>query len=137
MTVTCADCGKVYGVGDWYKCPHEPIHAGRGADVTWPGGRTFENLADTPMTFYSPREQQQYMKAHRIEEFVRHVPVPGSDKSPHTVKWASMSAETLAGAKEMLERVGKSSRVAENPTYIKEFSVTISDVVEPVRGSLS
>jgi len=89
------------------------------------------------LTFYSPREQQQYMKAHRIEEFVRHVPVPGSDKSPHTVKWASMSAETLAGAKEMLERVGKSSSRPDSGTYIKEFSVTISDVVEPVRGSLS
>jgi hypothetical protein len=137
VTVTCSDCGKDYGIGDWYQCPHEPIHAGRGADVTWPGGRTFENLSDQPMTFYSPTEKAQYLKANRIEEFVRHVPVPGSDKSPHTVKWAAMSAETLAGAAEMLARVGKSSRVAESPTYIKEFSVTISDVVEPVRGSLS
>jgi hypothetical protein len=135
--VTCDRCGEVLEIGTYPFCPHGSAHAGRGADVTWPGGKVFENLANEPVTFYSPREKAQYLKRTNQEEFVRHMPVPGSDKSPHTTKWAAMSAETLAGAKEMLERVGKSSSTAEQGTYIKEFSVTISDVVEPARGSLS
>jgi len=135
--VICESCGEDYGVGQWYACPHEPLRAGRGADVTWPGGKTFENLADQPVTFYSPREKSQYMKAHGIEEYVRHQPVPGSDTSPHTTSWAAVSPWQMAGAKAMLERVGKSSSTHESLSYVKEFSVTITDVVERVRGSLT
>jgi hypothetical protein len=135
--ITCETCGEDYNIGQWYACPHEPLRAGRGADVTWPGGKTFENLGNDPVTFYSPLEQKQYMKSHGIEEFVRHMPVPGSDKSPHTTSWAAVSRETLDGAKKMLERVGKSSSKAETGSYVKEFSVTITDVVERVRGSLA
>jgi hypothetical protein len=138
VTTTCPDCGAEYGVGCWYACPHEPIHAGRGADVTWPGGKTFENLGHDPVTFYSPAEKYQYLKTHGIAEFIRHQPVPGTDKSPHTTSWASgFSPEYLAGVSEMLARVGKSSSTSESPSYVKEFSVTITDVVERVRGSLT
>ena len=24
MTATCPTCGEVFGVGQWYQCPHEP-----------------------------------------------------------------------------------------------------------------
>ena len=136
MTVTCGHCGVVYGVGQWYQCPHESMHAGRGADVTWPGGKTFENLGDQPVTFYSPAEKDRYLRTHGIEEFVRHQPVPGSDKSPHTSSWAGMDAQTLANATALLERSGRASN-SESPSYVKEFSVTISTVIESVRGSLS
>ena len=136
-TVVCNACGKEYGVSQWYACPHEPLRAGKGADVTWPGGKVFENLADQPMTFYSPREKQQYMKAHGIEEFVRHVPEQGSDKSRFTTSWAAISQETLDGATKMLERVGKPSSTPDSASYIKEFSVTITHGVDRVRGSVN
>jgi hypothetical protein len=104
--------------------------------VTWPGGRTFENLADKPMTFYSPAEKYRFMKQHGIQEFVRHATAAGTDKSPHTTRWAAMSPETLTGAAEMLARVGKAPD-APHPGWVQSMTVTITDVVEPVRGSLS
>lgn len=137
MTTTCPDCGVEFGIGQWYRCPHEHIAGGRGADVTWPGGKTFENLGHEPVTFYSPAEKAAYLKAHRLEEFVRHMPVPGSDKSPHTVSWAAVSQETLDGARAMLERVGKATKT-EPQTYIQSMTVTVTDVpgyvTEPIVG---
>lgn len=119
----CECCGVDYQIGQWYQCPHEPLRPGRGADVTWPGGRTFENLADTPQTFYSPAELTRYLKAHNLESFVRHQPVPGTDKSPHTTSWAAVSQETLDGAKAMLERVGKGTDPAPK-TWVESLTLT-------------
>jgi hypothetical protein len=135
--VICESCGEDYGVGQWYACPHDRVARGRGSDITWPGGRTFENLGDTPVTFYSPAEKYQFMKQRGIQEFVRHTTAPGTDKSEHTTSWAAIGPGTLEAAKAMLERVGKSSSTHESPSYVKEFSVTITDVVERVRGSLT
>jgi hypothetical protein len=133
--MTCEDCGAEYGVGDWYRCPHEPVRGGRGADVTWPGGKTFENLADQPMTFYSPAEKAKYLRNHNIEEFVRHQPVPGSDKSPHTTSWAAVSQATLDGAKAMLERVGQGSK-ASDETWVRAFEPHTEVGVTRVNGRL-
>jgi hypothetical protein len=124
--VTCDKCGADYQIGQWYACPHEPLRAGRGADVTWPGGRTFENLADTPQTFYSPGELNKYLRAHNLESFVRHQPVPGTDKSPHTTSWAAVSQHQLDGATAMLERVGNGKDAT--PTWVQ--SLTLTEVVE-------
>lgn len=125
--MTCETCGGDYQIGQWYRCPHDWVAGGRGADVTWPGGKTFENLAHEPVTFYSKSDYTRYLRQHGIEEFVRHQPVPGSDKSPHTTSWAAVSQETLDGAKAMLERVGKSTK-GTTPTYIESFTGTITDV---------
>jgi hypothetical protein len=129
--------GGEHGVG---LCPFEKRREsfGRGADVTWPGGKVFENLSDQPQTFYSPRELNQYLKAHNLEPFVRHTPVPGSDKSPHTVSWAAVSQETLDGAKAMLERVGTAAKEPVPQTYIQSMTVTMTDeagyVTTPIAG---
>jgi hypothetical protein len=29
-TTTCPDCGKAYGVGQWYRCPHDAILPSKG-----------------------------------------------------------------------------------------------------------
>jgi hypothetical protein len=134
--VTCDRCGAAIAIGDFPFCPHGPMRAGRGADVTWPGGRTFENLADHPVTFYSPAEQQQYMREHRIEPYVRHIPVPGSDKSPHTTSWASgFSQEYLDGVAQMLARVGKATDPAPR-TWVERFEPATETGVTRVRGVL-
>jgi hypothetical protein len=131
--VTCETCGVDYGVGQWYQCPHEHVSGGRGADVTWPGGKTFENLADQPVTFYSPAEKSRYMKQHGIEEFVRHQPVPGTDTSPHTSRWVSVP--DMAAAAAMLERIGQSRGHDPEPQTLIERWVPATEVgVTTVRG---
>jgi hypothetical protein len=133
--VTCDTCGENYEIGQWYACPHEWVSRGRGADVTWPGGRTFENLANEPQTFYSKTEYTRYLRTHGIEEFVRHQPVPGSDKSPHTTSWAAVSQETLDGARAMLERVGR-GRAPERQTYVSSFTPSTEVGMTTVKGRL-
>lgn len=45
------------------------------------------------------------MQARGLIEFVRHQPLAGTDKSPHTTSWSSMSKETLDGAADLVKRV--------------------------------
>lgn len=127
--MTCETCGaSTNGTGPLrhrYDCA-EAVTIGRAADITWPGGKTFENLGNEPRTFYSPSELNRYLKAHNLEPMVRHQPIPGTDRSPYTTSWAAVSQETLDGAKAMLERVGKGSK-SETPTLIESFSVTVTD----------
>ena len=72
-----------------------------------PGGVTLENYGHEPVTFYSHSERRAYMKAHGLQEMVRHVGVPGSDKSPYTTSWATSDPYTLEQARLLLERTGR------------------------------
>lgn len=98
-------------------CPHcgqptDRLWTGTSASVAgdeFPGGKTFENLGNEPVTVYSRSELRREMKARGLQEFVRHVPVPGSDKSPHTTSWDVPSPYTLEQARILLERVGRPS----------------------------
>jgi hypothetical protein len=139
----CLACGRVLAIGDYpLGCGGDPDKhgtpiVGRGADVTWPGGKTFENLGAETVTFYSPAEKARYLRTHGIEEFVRHQPVPGSDQSPHTSRWVGVSQETLDGAKAMLERVGQSRGRDPAPQTLIERWVPATEVgVTTVRGRL-
>ena len=128
--MTCDRCYQPASLGEHGigLCPMEKRrNASAVESVTWPGGKVFENLGNTTQTFYSRSEYQRYLKTHRIEEFVRHVPVPGSDRSPHTTSWAAVSQTTLDGAKAMLERVGTPTKT-EPRTWIQSMTVTVSDV---------
>ena len=95
----CEKCGKSYGVGQWYQCPHDATNAKALAEE-WPGGKTFENLADAPVTFYSAHEYRRYLREHNIEEMVRHI-----EGSPHTRSWATMDPYTLEAAAALVARV--------------------------------
>jgi hypothetical protein len=53
----------------------------------WPGGQTFHNLGHEPVTLYSRTELRREMAARGLEHRVRHVGVPGSDRSPETTRW--------------------------------------------------
>lgn len=63
-----------------------------------------ENGLPHPVRIRSWSEYRRLMKQHGCEQAVRHVGVPGSDKSPHTTNWAAISPQTLIDAKAMLER---------------------------------
>ena len=101
-------------VGEHPPCPvcgsaTERLWVGRSATVnddSWPGGRVFENLGDQPVTLYSRSELRRELKSRGLEEMVRHMPVPGSDRSPHTTNWDVPSEHGLREAKAILERVG-------------------------------
>lgn len=117
MCPTCgwvkADCFEAVSPGP-ILCPngHESTRVWiqtRSATVIgdeFPGGKTFENLADRPITVYSRSELKREMDARGLQPFVRHVPTPGSDRSPNTTRWDAVSQHTLDEAKKLLERVG-------------------------------
>lgn len=64
------------------------------------------NGCKRPILFTSKGERRRYLKEHGWREAAEHVPPAGTDKSKHTQSWAAVSAETLASAKVLLERVG-------------------------------
>ena len=99
-------------VGTHPPCPQcggqtERLWSGTSAGVTqdsWEGGKTFENLGHDPVTLYSRSELKRELKARGLQEMVRHVPVPGSDRSPHTSNWAVPCEYTLRAAQALLSR---------------------------------
>jgi hypothetical protein len=120
MTI-CESCGWALAIGDFPFCPH--AHGANSVEaVTWPGGKTFENLADTPQTFYDKASYKRYLRTHNLEEMVRHLP-----GSPHTTSWAGMDAQTLANATALVSR-GRTPEAAA-PTYVAsmELSETVTD----------
>lgn len=52
-----------------------------------PGGLWVENLGKDPVKVYSHSERLAIAKANGLEEFVRHVPEPGSSRSKWTTNW--------------------------------------------------
>jgi hypothetical protein len=86
VTDTCEKCGAEIQVGAWPYCPHG---APRGSIIRdeIPGGLTITNMGHEPVTVYSWSERNRIMKARGLREQVRHMPLPGTDKSPHTSRW--------------------------------------------------
>lgn len=107
MTTTCDRCGAVLAIGDYPFCPH-----GQGAtgieDVTWPGGRVFENLGHEPVRCDSPADLQRELDKRGLEPFVRHV--GGS----HTRSWATVDPYTLEQGRILAERQA-GTRAADDP----------------------
>lgn len=57
MTTRCERCGVELHLGDYPFCPHgTPAPNSRAQEVTWPGGKVFENGFHEPRRFYSPAE---------------------------------------------------------------------------------
>jgi len=87
-------------------------------DDTFIGGLTLENLGDEPVTVYSRSELARELKARNLESFVRHTPIPGTDKSPHTTSWDVPCAYTLEQARILLERVGQPSLPTKEASHV-------------------
>lgn len=85
-----------------------------------PGGVVLENYGPVPIKVYSHTERHRAMKydhrgrrrvdhmgrEYQLTEAVRHVGVPGSDKSPHTRSWATMDPYTMQNAIDLVSRAG-------------------------------
>jgi hypothetical protein len=97
-TTTCEKCGHEIKLAEHPFCPH-----GYGAvnveAVTWPGGKWFENLGDSPVRCDSPADLKREMDARGLMPFVRHI-----DGSPHTRSWATMDPYTLEQGRILAER---------------------------------
>lgn len=93
--MTCEKCGQTLTLGEHPFCPHG-FAAGntRPADVTWPGGKVFENGFDQPTRFYSPAEYHAALAARGLQ--VR----PDMER-----KGLAVTRHTLEQAKELVERV--------------------------------
>jgi hypothetical protein len=88
----CEKCGIEYGIGDWPFCKggHGKYKGSVIADEI-PGGVEIRhglcNEDGSPRRYYSHSEIAKEAKRRGLVNRVEHVPLRGSDKSPHTTKW--------------------------------------------------
>lgn len=86
------DCPICPLCGDTTK-RHMSLAGGSNIRDDFPGGIVIENLGPHPIKVYSNTERKRIMKERGLEEFIRHTPVPGSDKSPNTADWSKGSID--------------------------------------------
>jgi hypothetical protein len=103
----CERCGYDYGVGEYPFCKGDPSGHQRGA-ATVIGDEMDHwqvNGTKTPIHFKSKSARRAWLKATGQEEFVRHQPLPGTDKSAHTSDWSRVTDPyTMNYKRELLER---------------------------------
>lgn len=87
MTDTCDRCGIVVAPGEWPWCPHGIPSMVVVSDTIIGGPRLFENLGSQPVYIESKSQLRDELKARNLQPMVRHVGVPGTDKSPHTQRF--------------------------------------------------
>ena len=76
----CDACGK----------PTERVYRVSAAvigDDPFIGGKTFEHMGHEPVTVHSRSEYRRELQKRGLQEFVRHAPMPGTDKSDKTTRW--------------------------------------------------
>jgi hypothetical protein len=56
-------------------------------DVLWGGPQYVHNITDDPVWVETKSQYRALLAAHNMKQRVRHVPVPGTDKSPITQSW--------------------------------------------------
>lgn len=88
------------------------------------------NLGPDPIHITSKTQRRALMAATGRTEFIRHTPVPGTDKSPHTTDWSkgSMDPYTLRMAEELMQRVYPGDKPVVHPA---------DEVYEPVANAFS
>lgn len=91
-----------------------------------------ENGFREPRRFSSKAERLRALKEVGCAEMVRHTPVLGTDKSPHTKSWAAIGPGTLESARLLLERVGAVGRSDEQIERELEDAVHVGEVQVPL-----
>ncbi len=106
----CPDCGGELHIGDFPICHGDPTKHARGVNSVIgdeiPGGQLQENGFSTPQVFYSKADRRRALAAKGLEERVRHVTLPGTDKAPHTTDWGRGTVN-LEAARALVERQGR------------------------------
>jgi hypothetical protein len=130
--MTCDRCGLALVVGDWPFCPHGRAASsvqGDEIDVVIENNGTSQ-----PIRFRSRDALRRHLDAHNLAPMVRHVPLPGSDRSPHTVDWSrGIDPQTLANATALLSRPASGSQGIEDVVLPVEVTVRTLDTGFVVR----
>lgn len=100
----------------------------------YPGGRVIENLGHLPVVVYSRSELTRIARARGLESFVRHTPLPGTDKSPHTTSWAASSPWMIEQARLLLERVGTQAPPRPEPPITEDVPTAFAGRVDTTPG---
>ena len=84
--MTCDKCLAELEIGSLQFCPHGRSTLQVVSDSI-PGGMILENLGPTPVRVDSHSDRRHLMALKGLTEKVRHTPLQGTDKSPHTTRW--------------------------------------------------
>ncbi len=79
----CPHCGAVGRRPD----PIAPQSATVFSDTLWGGPQMVENFGPVPIRVETKSQYRALCAAHGMRQKVRHVPIPGTDKSPITQTW--------------------------------------------------
>lgn len=82
-TPVCPTCGAEGVRPD----PIAPMSATVFGDTLWGGPQFIENLSAEPVWCETKSEYRALLAQHGMVNRVRHVPIPGTDKSPVTTTW--------------------------------------------------
>ena len=88
--ITCTRCGKVLQVGEYPFCGGRNAHGFPLTGLKQIGDEIdewHEHLGHTPIHLTSRSEKKRLLKERGLQEFVRHIGAPGSDRSKHTTRW--------------------------------------------------
>lgn len=124
--MTCERCGQLLEIGEWPFCPH-----GRAASVVI--GDEIDQVIENngtpePIRFRSRAALRKHLDAHNLSPAVRHVPVPGSDKSPHTTDWSrGIDAVTLENVRVLLSRTSSRANAESGASLPIEVTVRTLD----------
>lgn len=116
--MTCDRCGATLEIGAFPFCKGQPSDHGRGVGAVHGDEMDHVQVNGTrePIRFTSKAERRAWLKANGLEEAVRHVPLAGSDKSPHTIDWTSrMDPYTANNVRILLERAFHAGVATEDP----------------------
>lgn len=125
----CDRCGHEIKIGEYPFCPHG-FGAGNRIHDDIPGGVWLENYGPDPIKVYSHTERRRIMKERGLEEFVRHTPIPGTNRSPHTIDFGAMiDPQTMRNAEELVKRVTGGSDEDSEPyrSAIRPFNTVADD----------
>jgi putative FmdB family regulatory protein len=122
--MACRECKPGIAEKVWITKPSNVI--GDECDITQ------ENGFKEPRRFTSKRERLRAIAEMGMSEMVRHTPVPGTDKSPHTKSWSAIGPGTLESARLLLERVGAVKPSDEQLEQELEDAVHVGEVKVPI-----
>ena len=121
---TCNRCQRDLQVGDFPFCKGDPADHERQATAIIGDELDYidHNLGRHPIHIRSRAQRRLLMQERGLVERVEHVPVPGSDKSPHTRSWAVVD---LAAATALVSR-GGALEVLETPETADRSGVDLA-----------
>jgi hypothetical protein len=128
----CDRCGRVVELGDWPFCPH-----GRAASAVI--GDEIDMVVENngtpdPIRFRSREAMKKHLDAYHLSPMVRHVPLPGTDKSPYTSDWSrGIDPQTLENARVLLSRQGAGAQPLEHAPLPIDVTVRTLDTGFVVR----